>query len=280
LFTNLGHDHLDFHRDVDGYFAAKARLFESSLSETALVNGDDPYGQQLIDQVHLPLTTFVHSALADIEVTGTTHGYRWRGHEVRVPIGGAFNVDNSHAALEAARLLGVREPVAVAALAELPAVPGRFESVVAGQSFDVIVDFGHTPDGLAKALAAARSAAHRRVIVVFGCGGDRDPAKRPHMGEVAARLADHVIVTSDNPRSEDPLGIVNAIVEGVGDDYRSSVVIEPDRRRAIARALAYAAPGDLVLIAGKGHERTQTIGSEVLPFDDRAVALELLEQLA
>jgi UDP-N-acetylmuramoyl-L-alanyl-D-glutamate--2,6-diaminopimelate ligase len=279
MFTNLGHDHLDFHHDVDDYFAAKVRLFESSLSDTALVNADDPYGQQLIDQLHIPLATFARSALTDIDVTGTAHGYRWRGHDVRVPIGGAFNVDNSHAALEAARLLGVRESVAVGALAELPAVPGRFEPVVAGQSFDVIVDFAHTPDGLAEALVAARSAAQRRVIVVFGCGGDRDPVKRPEMGEVAARLADQVIVTSDNPRSEDPLGIVNAIVEGVGDDYRSGVVIEPDRRRAIAQALAFAAPGDLVLIAGKGHERTQTIGSEVLPFDDRAVALELLEQL-
>jgi UDP-N-acetylmuramoyl-L-alanyl-D-glutamate--2,6-diaminopimelate ligase len=157
-------------------------------------------------------------------------------------------------------------------------VPGRLEPIVAGQQFAVLVDYAHTPDGLAEALRAMRDAsAGKRVIVVFGCGGDRDRDKRPEMGAVAAGLADVVVITSDNPRSEDPLAIINAIVAGVPGDYRERVVTEPDRQLAIATALHRASSGDVVLIAGKGHETTQTIGDRVVPFDDRVVARALLE---
>ena len=157
-------------------------------------------------------------------------------------------------------------------------IPGRFELVDQGQPFTVIVDYAHTPDGLRSVLSAAREVAgDRRVLVVFGCGGDRDAEKRPLMGEAAVTLADRVVITSDNPRSEDPLEIIAAVLAGVPPDYRRRAVVEPDRRAAIAEALAAALPGDVVVVAGKGHEATQTIGSTVIPFDDRAVVRELLE---
>jgi len=187
---------------------------------------------------------------------------------------------NTLAAATACAVAGLGEAEVAAALSLAAPVPGRFEPVQVGQDFSVLVDYAHTPDGLEQSLIAARRAAGSgRVIVVFGCGGDRDREKRPLMGAVAARLADRVVVTSDNPRSEDPMSIVDATVAGVPDDYRGSVVTEPDRRTAIGVALQLARPGDVVLIAGKGHETTQTIGDRVLPFDDRAVARELLAEL-
>jgi UDP-N-acetylmuramoyl-L-alanyl-D-glutamate--2,6-diaminopimelate ligase len=216
--------------------------------------------------------------LLDLVVTPVEHSYTWRGQRVRVAIGGAFNAMNSLAAATAAATLGVPLASIADGLSTAQSVPGRFEPVRAGQAFDVIVDFAHTPDGLRAALDAARAAGTGgRVISVFGCGGDRDRDKRPEMGEVAAALSDHVVVTSDNPRSEDPLEIINAVIAGVPADYRDRVVTEPDRRRAFAMAFQVAQPGDVVVIAGKGHETTQTIGDEVIPFDDRAVARELLE---
>ncbi len=278
IFTNLGRDHLDLHGTVERYFAAKAMLFEPSLTDRGIANVDDVHGRLLVDTAPIPMTGFGAADIDDLDVLPGSHSYRWRGHDVRVGLGGAFNAMNSLAAATAGTLLGIPPEVVVQGLAEAGSVPGRFESVQAGQPFDVIVDFAHTPDGLREALAAARSAARGgRVIVVFGCGGDRDREKRPEMGAVAAELADQVIVTSDNPRSEDPLGIINAIIQGVPGDYRDRIVSEPDRRRAFAAAFQVAAPGDLVLIAGKGHETTQTVGSLVVPFDDRAVARELLE---
>ena len=227
----------------------------------------------------LPVTAVRGEDASDVVVGATSHRYRWRDQQVFVPLGGAFNLMNSLEAAETAVLLGVAEPAVAAGLATVGAVPGRFESVDAGQQFDVIVDFAHTPDGLREALRAARAATSQRVLVVFGCGGDRDQAKRAPMGAVAAELADEVIVTSDNPRTEDPLTIINAIIEGVPHDYRGHVVLDADRRSAISRALGRARPGDLVLIAGKGHERTQTIGGVQHPFDDRQVARELLEAM-
>ena len=188
---------------------------------------------------------------------------------------------NSLAAATACVAAGMDAGDVAAALSAAAPVPGRFEPIDAGQPFAVLVDYAHTPDGLEEALRAARgAAAGGQVIVVFGCGGDRDREKRPLMGAVAADRADRVIVTSDNPRSEDPLEIINATVAGVPDDYRGSVVIEPDRRNAIAVALQIARSGDVVLIAGKGHETTQTIGDRVLPFDDRQVARAELAELA
>jgi UDP-N-acetylmuramoyl-L-alanyl-D-glutamate--2,6-diaminopimelate ligase len=185
---------------------------------------------------------------------------------------------NSLAAATACARLGIDTVEIRTGLAHAATVPGRFEAVVAGQPFAVIVDYAHTPEGLEKAISAARLVSgDSSVHVVFGCGGDRDREKRPLMGEVASRLADDVVITSDNPRSEDPLEIINAAMQGVPPDYRGRVVMEPDRRRAIEMAIRRARSGDVVLIAGKGHEPTQTIGDQVFEFDDRAVAREILE---
>jgi UDP-N-acetylmuramoyl-L-alanyl-D-glutamate--2,6-diaminopimelate ligase len=278
VFTNLGRDHLDLHGTVERYFAAKAGLFQPSLSDRGVANVDDVHGRLLVDTAPIPMTAFGLADLADLVVTPSSHSYVWRGQRIEVGIGGAFNAMNSLAAATAGALLDIPLGVIAQGLAGAGTVPGRFEAVSAGQPFDVIVDFAHTPDGLREALTAARSVAgDGRVLVVFGCGGDRDREKRPEMGAVAASLADQVVVTSDNPRSEDPLEIINAIIQGVPGDYRERIVSEPDRRRAFAAAFQMAAPGDLVLIAGKGHETSQTIGSQVVPFDDRAVARELLE---
>ena len=197
-----------------------------------------------------------------------------------MPIGGEFNVMNSLAAATTCARLGLDVATIRAGLRRAEPVPGRFEAVDEGQPFAVIVDYAHTPDGLEKAIDAARRVTPAgSVHVVFGCGGDRDREKRPMMGATAARLADRVVITSDNPRSEDPLAIINATVDGVPSDYRGRVVIEPDRRQAIDIALRQARSGDVVLIAGKGHESTQTIADQVLEFDDRAVARELLRAI-
>jgi UDP-N-acetylmuramoyl-L-alanyl-D-glutamate--2,6-diaminopimelate ligase len=279
VFTNLGRDHLDFHRHEEDYFLAKARLFTPELSDRAVINADDGAGHRLIEMTVLPVAEVRRDQASSVVVGARSHRYRWRGQGVDVPLGGEFNVMNSLAAAETAVLLGVEPPAVAAGLATVGAVPGRFESVDAGQAFDVIVDFAHTPDGLREALRAARATTRQRLLVVFGCGGDRDRAKRSAMGAVAAELADEVIVTSDNPRTEDPMAIINAIIQGVPHGYRGHVVLDADRRSAISQALGRARPGDLVLIAGKGHERTQTIGEVKHPFDDRQVAREILESM-
>src|SRR3954454_1990057 len=277
VFTNLGRDHLDLHGTEERYFAAKARLFEAALSDAAVVNIDDPHGRLLMDARTIPTEGYGLDDIADVVVTATSHSYIWRGRRIEVPIGGEFNVMNSLAAATASARLGVDLVDIEQGLRHAATVPGRFEAVIAGQPFAVIVDYAHTPEGLEKALGAARQAAGQaRVHVVFGCGGDRDREKRPLMGAVAARAADEVVITSDNPRSEDPLAIINAAMEGVAPDYRGRVVMELDRRRAIEIAIRQARSGDVVLIAGKGHEPTQTIGDQVLPFDDRVVAFEIL----
>ncbi len=280
VFTNLGRDHLDLHGTQERYFAAKARLFQPDLSDEAVVNVDDPHGRLLMDVGAIPTIGYGLGDIDDVTVTATSHSYRWRERMIEVPIGGGFNVMNSLAAATACDRLGIDAATIESGLREAASVPGRFEAVVAGQPFAVIVDYAHTPDGLEKAISAARQiAGDRAVHVVFGCGGDRDRDKRPLMGAVASRLADHVVLTSDNPRSEDPLAIIIATLEGVPSDYRGRVVMEPDRRQAIDIALRGARSGDVVLIAGKGHERTQTIGQQVLEFDDRAVARQLLQVL-
>jgi UDP-N-acetylmuramoyl-L-alanyl-D-glutamate--2,6-diaminopimelate ligase len=279
-FTNLTHEHLDYHASMDTYFAAKARLFEPQFTALGIVNLDDVRGQLLADVATIALVGFGHADAIDLVVGADRHTFRWRGRDVIVPLGGRFNVSNSLAAATTAEALGIGIDAIVTGLGSVAPVPGRFESVDLGQPFHVVVDYAHTPDGLQVALESAREAvAGGRVIVVFGCGGDRDAEKRPLMGRVAAELADLVVVTSDNPRSEDPLAIIAAVLHGVPDEYLRSVTSEPDRRAAIGVALGAARPGDMVVLAGKGHEATQTIGAAVLPFDDRAVARELLEQL-
>jgi UDP-N-acetylmuramoyl-L-alanyl-D-glutamate--2,6-diaminopimelate ligase len=280
VFTNLGRDHLDLHGTQERYFAAKARLFQPDLSDAAVVNIDDPHGRLLMDVGAIPTEGFGIGDVSNVSVSATRHSYMWRGQSIEVPIGGEFNVMNSLAAATACARLEIASETIATGLAETAPVPGRFEAVVAGQPFAVIVDYAHTPEGLENAIGAARSAAGDGAVhVVFGCGGDRDREKRPLMGAVASTMADHVVITSDNPRSEDPMEIINATMEGVTPSYRGRVVMEPDRRRAIEIAVRRARSGDVVLIAGKGHELTQTIGDRIVDFDDRAVARELLGTL-
>jgi UDP-N-acetylmuramoyl-L-alanyl-D-glutamate--2,6-diaminopimelate ligase len=275
VFTNLSHDHLDFHRDLDDYFAAKAELFTPAYADVAVVNLDDPRGQELADRALIPTEGYSLSDAADLEVGSTTSRFRWRDVPIELPLGGRFNVSNALAAATAASRLGVDGSTIAAGLAGAPAVPGRFEPIDEGQPFAVLVDYAHKPGALAGALAAARdAAAGGRVIVVVGAGGDRDASKRPEMGEVAARLADRVLLTSDNPRGEDPLAIIDAIRSGMGDT--STCTVEPDRATAIALAIDDAGPGDVVVIAGKGHEAVQIVGDRALEFDDRDVARRAL----
>ncbi len=277
VFTNLGRDHLDLHGTEQQYFAAKARLFRREFAGLGVVNLDDMYGQLLADACDLPVEGFRLADAEGLVVTPTSHRYTWRGHPIEVPLGGRFNALNSLAAATTAGALGIDGATVARGLRRAPAVPGRFEPIDAGQPFSVIVDYAHTPDGLRVALGAAREAVGSgRVIAVFGCGGDRDERKRPAMGAVAAESADLVVVTSDNPRTEEPGAIIESIVRGIEARYLGRVMVEPDRRTAIARALRHARPGDVVVIAGKGHETTQTVGTAVLPFDDRAVARALL----
>jgi UDP-N-acetylmuramoyl-L-alanyl-D-glutamate--2,6-diaminopimelate ligase len=273
VFTNLGRDHLDFHDSLEDYFAAKARLFGPELADVAVVGLDDPHGRLLRDAARIPTRGYALADVEDLELGPRSSAGRWRGHRLHVPLGGAFNVRNALAAATAALELGLDEAAVVAGLAAAPPVPGRFEAVPLEAPFSAIVDYAHTPDALEALLGAARSVAPGgRLLVVFGCGGDRDRLKRPAMGEVAARLADVVVVTSDNPRSEDAAAIAAAVVEGAAGP--GSVTTELDRRAAIATALAEAGPGDVVVVAGKGHETTQDAGGTVVPFDDRAVVAE------
>ena len=263
VFTNLSRDHLDFHPTMSDYFQAKARLFTPDLTERAVVNLDDPYGHLLSDAASVPTVGYTLDDAREFAVDAVGSRFRWRGVELTVPIGGRFNVSNALAAATAAGELGVDPEIAAVGLAAAGPVRGRFELVDAGQPFQVIVDYAHTPDGLDQLLGAAREVATPgRVIVVFGAGGDRDPTKRSAMGEVAARQADRVVLTSDNPRGEDPGAIIAAVKQGVHD---VALTVEPDRRLAIALALADARPGDVVVIAGKGHETTQTIGDRGAP---------------
>jgi UDP-N-acetylmuramoyl-L-alanyl-D-glutamate--2,6-diaminopimelate ligase len=275
VFTNLSHDHLDFHRDLDDYFEAKAQLFTPAYSDVAVVNLDDERGHTLAARGSIPTEGYSLADAVDLEVRSTTSRFRWRGVDVELPLGGRFNVSNALAAATAAARLGIDPSTVAAGLAAASAVPGRFEPVDEGQPFAVLVDFAHKPGALAGALEAARdAAAGGRVILVVGAGGDRDPSKRPEMGDVAARLADRVFLTSDNPRGEDPLAIIDAIRAGMRD--QSTTTVEPDRTTAIALAIGDAVPGDVVLLAGKGHEAVQIVGERTVPFDDREVARQAL----
>lgn len=293
VFTNLGHDHLDLHGSHEEYFRAKARLFTASFAPVGVVNLDDTYGRLIADTAgsatdadRMRIVGYSVSELSAIEVTATSHRYVWRGRRVEVPIGGEFNVANSLAALTTAVEVGIDADAAVAGVARLPAVPGRFEVVESpaarGRGITVVVDYAHTPDGLAGVLDAARAVvgSSGSLIVVFGCGGDRDSAKRPAMGAVASRRADRVFVTSDNPRSESPEAIIDDVLAGVDSAARDKLTTSVDRRLAIAEAIGSAEEGDVVVIAGKGHERTQEFADRVVEFDDRAVARECIEASA
>ena len=288
VFTNLGRDHLDLHGSQEEYFRAKARLFSPDFSPLGVINVDDPHGRLLADTVGGPefrVVTVSSGDVGEVFVDAASHRYRWNDLEVEVPIGGRFNVSNSLIALTTAVELGVEPARATAALRSVAVVPGRFELVRTPAAdrlgLTIVIDYAHTPDGLVEVLTSARAVADgNSVVVVFGCGGERDRPKRPEMGRVAGELADRVVVTSDNPRSEEPTAIIDDIIEGVAADYRGRVVTDPDRRSAIRTALESARAGDVVVIAGKGHERTQEYADRTVDFDDVQVATDLLEALA
>ena len=281
VFTNLSQDHLDLHGSMDDYFAAKRRLFTGPAPPPAAVNVGDEWGRRLaldLEDLHrAPLVTFGLESPAEIrpeDLVVDVQGSRFRaaGIELETRLRGRFNVENVLGAVAAGLLLDIDEDAIAEGIAAVRGIPGRFEAVDQGQPFAVVVDYAHTPNSLATVLGAARDLGPGRVIVVVGAGGDRDRGKRPLMGKVAADLADVTIVTSDNPRSEEPLAIIQDVLQGAGVD----VEIDPDRRSAIARAIALADEGDVVVIAGKGHEQGQDVAGVVTPFDDREVARELL----
>jgi UDP-N-acetylmuramoyl-L-alanyl-D-glutamate--2,6-diaminopimelate ligase len=294
IFTNLSPEHLDFHSDLEDYFAAKAKLFTPAYAQIGVVNIDDAYGRRLAAAPQIPITT--------LSAAGDT-GADWRAADVRpgadgatfrvigpggveadaaVALPGPFNVANALGASVALVEAGVSLATAVAGVAACPGVPGRLERVDAGQDFTILVDYSHKPGAVEAVLRALRQVTAGRLTIVLGCGGDRDTAKRPLMGAAAASLADLAILTSDNPRSEDPLAILAAMLEGVltvPQAQRAHLIIEPDRAAAIRLAVAAADKGDIVLVAGKGHEIGQYVGGTVIPFDDRLVAAEAVAGL-
>jgi UDP-N-acetylmuramoyl-L-alanyl-D-glutamate--2,6-diaminopimelate ligase len=279
-FTNLTEEHLDFHGSMERYYAAKRRLFVGPEPPPAAVNLGDRYGRELAEELRAlgraPVLTFGFAGKAEIRPEGLENGrFRAGGIELETRLRGRFNVENVLAAVAVALLLDVPDAAIAEGVAAVEGVPGRFETVEEGQPFTVVVDYSHKPGALENVLRAARDLATGRVLCVFGCGGDRDRVKRPLMGSIAAELADLAIVTSDNPRSEDPLAIIEEVVAGAP----GRLEIEPDRRAAIARAVEAAEPGDVVVIAGKGHEQGQELAGEILPFDDREVAREALRSL-
>src|SRR5262249_26914790 len=289
IFTNLTRDHLDYHKNFEDYFAAKRRLFEGtgvSAPAVGVINRDDPYSVRLLGLTASTLTYGFESgaevktskfalSFSGLEFTATTPIGKI---EVCSPLVGRINVYNILAAIGAAIGLGIGRTAIEAGIRQLDRVPGRFERVDLGQPFLVVVDYAHTDDALRNLIRTARELNHSgRVITVFGCGGDRDRAKRPLMGEVAGNASDIVVLTSDNPRSEDPLRIINDVVVGL-QKTKAKYVVEPDRAVAVERALDEARPGDIVLLAGKGHETYQVLRDRTLDFDDREVARQLLRR--
>src|SRR5881398_865483 len=291
VFTNLTQDHLDFHGTMENYFDAKAKLFTRLVSQkrkrkpVAIVNIDDRYGQQLLDKIgkRVAVVSYGMGTRADFrasnyrgEFSGTSYQLDANGKSylVRLPLIGRFNVTNSIAALAAAEVLGINLRSAVLSLGKAPQVPGRLELVPAKRQFQVFVDYAHTPDALGNVLKTLRELQPHRLITVFGCGGDRDRQKRPLMAEMADRLADYSIITSDNPRKEDPNAIISEIEKGLRSNRYEKIV---DRTQAIDRAVALARPRDIVLIAGKGHETYQEFGDYTIPFDDIQVARRAIE---
>jgi len=288
IFTNLSQDHLDFHASLDDYFAAKASLFTPRYARAAVVNIDDPRGRELVSLARIPVTTF--SAAGDpaadwraVNVRCGADGSVFRmigpggvSGDVTIALTGPFNVANALGAIVALVEAGVGLPQAVAGVGTCAGVPGRLERVPApGQDFTVLVDYSHKPGAVEAVLRALRPVTQGRLLIVLGCGGDRDRAKRQLMGAAAASLADVAILTNDNPRSEDPLAILAAMLDGareVDRRERAHVIVEPDRAAAIWLAVTSAGKGDVVLVAGKGHERGQYVEGRVIPFDDREAA--------
>ena len=279
VFTNLSQDHLDYHHTMEAYFEAKALLFCEGHARAGVVNGDDRYGRRLLERARIPLSAFSIEEAGSLELGASESRFVLRGEPVHLKLAGELNVRNAVAAAAAARALGIDDATIARGLSEAGQVPGRFEAVANALSLPVLVDYAHTPAGLTEALRTARQAVPGgRVIVVFGAGGDRDHEKRPLMGKAATRLADLVIITSDNPRHEDPLAIIEEVRAGCSGGVE--VVVEADRHLAIEVALRRALPGDVVLVAGKGHETTQQVGEDYLPFDDRVAVREIARTVA
>ena len=281
VFTNLSQDHLDFHGTMEEYFDAKRRLFTEpdvdGRRAPAVVNVGDAHGRKLADELRTLGETPVEFSLAEahgLDVSGAGSSFELDGLELRTRLRGRFNVENVLGAAAAARLLGIEDGAIAAGVEHLAGVPGRFEAVDEGQPFTVLVDYSHKPGALESVLHEARGLGTGRLFCVFGCGGDRDRGKRPLMGEIASRLADVVVVTSDNPRSEDPDAIIAEILSGATERGE----VEPDRATAIAWAIERAEEGDVVVIAGKGHEQGQEFADRVVPFDDREVARDVLRR--
>ncbi|MHB0977040.1 MAG: UDP-N-acetylmuramoyl-L-alanyl-D-glutamate--2,6-diaminopimelate ligase [Candidatus Aquicultorales bacterium] len=286
VFTNLSRDHLDYHPSIEDYFEAKRRLFKPGAK--AVVNIDDEYGARLASDLGPGALSFSTRRPADVTAEDIRAGVGGAsfslvaGEEARtvdLKLPGAFNVENALAAAGSALALGIPLDTVVAGLEALTGVPGRFESILNGRESAVIVDYAHTPDGLERLLTSAREIAGGRLICVFGCGGDRDRTKRGLMGGIAGMLADHTVITSDNPRSEEPMAIISEIEKGIRRVSGAVYEIIEDRRQAIKRAISMAERGDMVVIAGKGHECGQTFAMKTVPFDDRQVAREILEEL-
>jgi UDP-N-acetylmuramoyl-L-alanyl-D-glutamate--2,6-diaminopimelate ligase len=285
LFTNLTQDHLDYHKTFQNYFECKAKLFLNlSQEKTAVLNADDAWAMKLPQRIKSRLIFYGTKDGSDLRALNFRHGrsgvsfdLRWAHGilPVELPLLGLYNVYNALGALGVASALGLDLPKAVKNLASFKGVPGRLERLDAGQDFLVFVDFAHTPDGLQNVLSALKPYRKRRLIAVFGCGGDRDRGKRPLMGEIASRLCDFVVVTSDNPRFENPADIAGEVKAGFPAGFKNYRV-ELDRKKAIRQALLMARKDDVVLLAGKGHETTQVIGSEATPFSDREETLRVL----
>jgi UDP-N-acetylmuramoyl-L-alanyl-D-glutamate--2,6-diaminopimelate ligase len=283
-FTNLSHDHLDFHQTMEAYWEAKASLFTPEHAAYGVVFADDPAGERLLAQGRIPMRAVRRADAIGVELGLGWSRFVWLGRPVEVALSGRFNVDNALIAAEVALALGIDADEVVAGLNEAPPVPGRMEPVGIEREAPaptVLVDYAHTPAGLEVVLKEVTKLKPpgARTVVVFGCGGNRDPAKRPVMGRIAASLADLVVVTSDNPRDEDPLRIIEEIRSGAdtATHRRAEVLIEPDRRRAIELAIGRAEARDLVLVAGRGHETLQEQAGGSVPFDDRDVVSEVLE---
>jgi UDP-N-acetylmuramoyl-L-alanyl-D-glutamate--2,6-diaminopimelate ligase len=287
VFTNLTRDHLDYHKTMEAYFEAKQRLFDGAGGpppQGAVINTDDEWGRKLRTSTSTRRLTYGIKSQADLRAVRVESGFggvdfrvAFEGRETRLrsPLVGQINVYNLLAAFGAAISLGFEPEQAAEGLAQMAAVPGRFERIDEGQPFLVVVDYAHTDDALRNVILTARALKPKRVITLFGCGGDRDRAKRPLMGIAAAELSDMVVVTSDNPRSEDPLSIINDAMVGV-QRHSTRAIVEPDRRAAIQRALREAGPGDIVILAGKGHEPYQILKDKVIDFDDRVEARKAL----
>ena len=273
-FTNLSHDHLDYHHTMEEYFATKAQLFDDRYSSTAVIWVDDAYGEKLATSTALSVVRVSREDASDVSTTLGGTVFFWRGHLVNTALIGDYNIDNALVAMTIMTTLGADDGRVAAAMASVTPVPGRFEVVHHG-AITVIVDYAHTPQGLERLLRSVRELSSGRLVTVFGCGGDRDRAKRSEMGRVASELSDVTIVTSDNPRGESPDAIIDEVIAGVASG--ADVVREPDRRAAIALAMSRTVGGDVVVVAGKGHETTQDFGDHVVVFDDREVVREIVK---